>query len=404
MPFSHKSAYAFEIDGVTYPNSLAGVTVTMNPTITAPPSSLTGQWWVLDITTISADASPNGIIANSVYFGCETPSSVQQGDPWYWYSSCAPDFQSVGYLPGVDYFGRFGYDGYVNAWWGLKIGVSSPTINFYDTFNSSTYGPIIVNHDFIIWVCENSDYFTRYGGSSWTTPIVVTNGYSFGWYGPASNVASTLQITNITTNQVVYTSSTFSNEGSFTAPSSGSYRFTWTYTIDGLTRTSAYVTHPVTVPTSTTINIVSASQEVESSALQTVKYIVRTTGPVASVKMQYSEDNGNTWTTYVLGAGDFTQTSSGNWELVLGIQSNQVYRAMVSSSDSSQNPVYYEFGAAPQSTFDFARSISNVVDYVSSFIRHVGDLFAWLPVELRAFIISIIIIMVTLGLFGWLKS
>lgn len=399
------TAHAFYVGEDWYPDSLVGYTVTLNATLTAPPTQICNQWWVLDITTISAAASPSQVIANSVYFFCENNQTVQSGNPWYWYSSCAKSTNSAGSLPGIDYFARFGYDGRVNGWWGLKSGVTRPTINFYGTYqDASAAGYAVTNHDFIIWIVNNSDFRSRYSVETWTTPTVVQDGQSFGWAGPSDNVSSTLVVTNTTTNTEVATfTGSQANAGSLVVSQSGTYRFVWSYSIGGLSRSSSWTSTPVSVTPvpgpSDGISVVSVEWTLTDTTLGLVTLTVHTSGPVGYVQLWMQMTDGSF---ALLPLQTFTEVSSGVWVCEFAVQTDGVYMIKYSSDNISWQEYY--LGSAPNGSWSFAEHIKNLVEYVASFISHVGDLFAWLPVELRAFIISIIILMVVLGLFGWLKS
>lgn len=407
--FPVRPAHAFEVSGETYPDTLAGVTVTLNSRLTQPPSNIVGTWWSLHTTTVGA-ASGNA----SSYFFCEAPPT---NNPWFWYVSNTNSTQSGG-TNGQ----RYGYDGRTGSgggWWGLASGVSRPTVTFYDYPGDS----LLTNQQFIIWVVGNSDYHSRYDGLTWNNPSVA-------WYPQYQNFAWAMDENNVTSNLRIYYSSDGSSysivqtympsgyEGAYVPSQSGYYRFEWSYTTDSAHTFVWDSTHITLTSSPTEPQYLSYAFDSDANYLS-VRFSLDGAKPV-QVKLQYLD--GSSWVdvaTQSTITTDNTASASGYYAYFSQLPVSAVYRVVCLPIGSE-----FELGQinldedSGTSILDFLEDLWNrvtgffeqvasyfvsLIDWIIAWVSSIGDMFLWLPVEIRMLIIDALVIMLVVGFIGWFK-
>lgn len=152
-------AYAFEYNGETYPDTLAGVTVTFNYTLTAPDSYFTGS-------SLGVSAFSNGtwnnvpVSVGGVSYTYTLSEGYSTTNPWYMVFSKEGNSNSA-WNDGILYAGHGAFTGWR---YGLQGDIRGPGPTV--TFTSSQNATLLRNTGFIRYVCDNSDYFERYGSGS----------------------------------------------------------------------------------------------------------------------------------------------------------------------------------------------------------------------------------------------
>lgn len=409
-----REALAFEDGGEWYPDSLGGYTVTMNSVLNAPPSTIANQWLFLETTT---DSVPAGNGAYSCYGYMETKAAAGSSHPWFWYQNTGKNFQTVPTVQGYQYMARFGYDGEtgVNAWWGLRSGTTRPTITFIDNpqnvnIADSSLIYAVKNQTFIIYVVNNSDFRSRYSGGTWYDPAIYQQNNIFGWALDENNVTSSLAIQRQTTvqnsqstvweNVMFYSESPY--EGSYTANTSGYYRFVWTYTIDNQVRTYTSEIYSVVINTPTDPDELEITSVTKSWTGNAQLFLAVTlTGDPTKVLLQVEDENQN-WITY--GELAYGNINSGQyaWWWQGYVQDGKHYRVFAYNDNDSTE--YDLQNLKVESSNDVIQYASQLSQWVTALIVVLPDLFLWMPIEIRTVLMSAIIIMIILGLVGWLKS
>lgn len=395
---SPAKALAFEIDGTIYPDTLAGKTVTLNEHLTEPYGTWTNQWLQCEITTPSApDGMPQGDVALGLYIYCETSAHAGTSHPWFFHVSYDDAFQNL-VIPSwtnFDYYCRFGYDGYpgVEAYWGLKSGVTRPTINFYDNLWSNQSYKVLEDESFIVWICDNSDYFTRYPQQSWTNPVIVRTDNSFGWSMPVSNVTSSLTIYRGSTPVEYYATSPAT--GSYTASSTGTYKFVWDYVINGSPRQYESITYLVNVSGDFPVF---NSVILDYGVVLTNVTITANVSNATHVMLQRSQSG--TWVDVL----ELPLQSGTTYEVSTSFAIGYQYR-LFAYNDGGYGQEYLISNAAEEEDEDLniRQYLIILGQWVSSLMHAIPDLFAWIPDEIRLVLTSAIIVMIILGLIGWLK-
>ena len=147
--FGINQAFAFEVDGRTYPDTLAGATVTFNREIYQPtygPGFQSETWYSLHLTC------SNALSGNASSWFYSEPSSITNA--WYWYVSNAQDLHSTGTNGQQYYYDERGPNSY-GGWGGTSPSGAKnpPTVTFYDVSGDT----LLTNSLFIMWVVGNSD-------------------------------------------------------------------------------------------------------------------------------------------------------------------------------------------------------------------------------------------------------
>lgn len=393
-------AYAFTVGDTTYPDTLVGVTVTLNEHITEPPSS--AQWvntWVKmeTETPSSPDGMPQGDFALTLYGYFETTAHAGSSHPWFFHLSYDDAFQNL-VIPtwtNFDYYARFGYDGYssVQAYWGLKSGVIRPTVTFYDNLWSGESYKVLNDPTFIAWVCDNSDYFTRYPQQSWTNPTIERVDNSFGWSMPSSNVPSTLAIYRGSTIVEYYATSPLT--GSYTASSTGTYKFVWGYVLNGVSR--EYESNSYLVNVSGDFPVFNSVVLDYGLVLSNVT-ITANVSNATHVMLQRSQ--AGTWVDVL----ELPLVSGTTYEVSTSFAIGYDYR-LFAYNDGGYGKDYALSNASSEedSNLNVGEYIKLLGQWVSQLMHAIPDLFAWMPDEIRLIWVSALVVMVVLGIIGWLK-
>lgn len=404
-----QTALAWTENGEWFPDTLAGYTVQMNPTLTDPAGyDFVNKWWKLDTTTPSAPSNmPSGDVGTSLYAYFETTAAAGTSHPWFMYISYSQNFQggTVPPISGIDYWARFGYDGYtgVTAWWGLKSGVSRPTINFYDTSTANDSEKLVTNHDFIKWVVANSDFRSRYGQAIWVNPIVVQDANdprAFGWAQDTSSISGALRITRNGNQVQFYGVAPY--QGTYYASDPGTYQFIWEYSLDGLSR--SYSTGLYTVPDTSAASPVFNQVTVTSvgGGDYNIRADVSNTDEVWLQKfvsdrwVDVEEFNPSQMPIFIWGG---TIEAGYMYQIKAYPQTGGEFRYYElqfnggSGNDSPDLP-----------NLDVSGYITTLVQWIGQLVNSIPDLFMWLPYEVRVVLFSALILMIILGVVGWLKS
>lgn len=406
--FQPREAFAFEQGGVTYPDDLRDKTVTFNRTLTAPPSSLTGTYFPISAYSPSSPSNmPENYNGTLLYVSFENWSSVSgSSHPWFVFFSFKPS-QTDTTVPsgtGVSYYGRFAYDGYngVTAWWGLKSGLSYPTVHFNATQpnpNQTGVRDILTDQAFIVWLCSNSDYFSRYPTSteSWVDPVVSQVDSSFGWSMPDSNPPSALDI--FKGNLIVKSYAASPYTGSYTATTSGTYKFRWTYVLNGSTLTYTSPTYSVLVNEQLPVfNSVIVEHGVVLSNVDITANVSNAT------RVELQRFTGDQWT-YVL---DLDLDSGTTWTVSTSFALGYNYRLVAYNSSGSTGYDLSNENLNPDDgnnsgNQSITQYLSLLGQWVSQLLQAIPNLFAWIPDEIQLILFSVLACMIILGLIGWLK-
>lgn len=416
LPVASRTAYAFTVDGEWYPDSLAGYEVTLNTQLTEPPSSLVGQYWLVLAETPDSPASmPSGSVGTFRYLYFETQQYAGNSHPWYiaaLFNESTSD-TTLPNIPFVQYWARWGFDGYssVKAYWGLKSGVTRPTIDFGSPNDISLY-PIMTNHDFIIWLVENSDFRSRYSAGSWVDPVVAQVGPSFSWVIDENNVPCVLVVvrSNLGVNGTYSTVWTSSDPcpltGSYTAQYSGYYKFIFYY---DLSTGSGPASHQYTWGPSVEVVLDAPGSQMVFSDVETSTNLYEdlivwchVSGDPVSVALQYEGSNGSWVTQGQLRYMKRDDSYGYGWMYQAHVPDNQNWRLL--ATDAEGNSVSYLLGGHDTNDYEVAAYIQQLVVWVGAFVAIFPDMFLWMPIEVRVVLVSAIIVMIILGLVGWLKS
>ena len=112
--------------------------------------------------------------------------------------------------------------------------------------------------------------------------------------------------------------------------------------------------------------------------------------------------SGDSWV-YVL---EFNPVGNNQWTLSAYLPSGEYRIYAIGGTGSNQKSGSYSLGELSGGTVspEISGYIQTLVNYITQFVDAVGDFFDWLPVEIRTVLVSCIIIMIVLGLIGWLKN
>lgn len=407
--FGIKSAFAFTVGDDTYPDTLAGVTVTFNDTITAPPTSLTNTWYVgnyYPMTNTQATPSPSQY-AGATHIWMENYQSVQQGNPWYIYFNCGQSLTGVTYIPsGLQYGARLAYDA-VAGWWGTADG-KGPTVGF----NSSGIGAnatLYTDHSFIIWVVENSDYRTRYEGGTWHNPQIAVVQNAVAWVVPSENVEFTLVIEHRdTANQVwetYYTENPGTYSGSKILSQSGYYRVKFQYFLSDVAHEyilpeQGYIDITVFVPTEMSFGAYSVQNSNGTNV-----YIDATVYMASSVKLQVRTPDNQTWRDTGVNFFIPDQQYQSVWRSTPFMPIVDYEYQMV-ATDSQGNTVTQYIGTIQNTAGAGSDTWSDIWNdawstlqpILNTFQQIFGTIFGWIPSDLRNFLLGLLLLMVVLGL------
>lgn len=396
----------FEYNGQKYPATLAGVVVTFNNNPSAPNTYIgktgdvplvwtSGTWYNVGGYNVT-DYSGNEVLArvSAPYFISEA-STVN--NPWYvgWNATGNTSVSSA-----LQY-----YNGGVSAWY-AHSGTKSRTYQFGGTLGSmSPNSNLLLHHDFIRYVVDNSDFRTRYTLPSDNPTLDVTTTYgtdtiTVSWSG---NPDIWVQRREGTDNWVSVQYVPAPSPYVYNVPSSGTYRVIATqsgyqdYTSGGQTFTIAGITFVdgsvVMAPDYSTLTVTAHFLNPQPVS---VRVEVAENNPLSS---DYGE-----WRqllpvlTYDSGTWSYTYSWS---------EADRYSRVRIVARDATSTQTF-DLGVTESwvddGDFDFIKAIDQVRQWIHQFVGAFGDLFAWLPTEIRVLLVSVFTVMVILGLIGWLKS
>lgn len=330
------------------------------------------------------------------------PNYAQQGTPWYFFGTYRQD---TGSDNAHDDPARFGYDA-MAGWWGLNEGISAPTVFFASPAYPSS-NQLLTKHDFIQWVCLNSDYFSRYGdASNWVTPTVSVSGYSIGYASvsenPAFGILWQYQNNGSWVTQETWTVAPYS--GAYTVPFSGTWRATFIY---GDQQSASSEAFALSVPVVSQISFGSVTVTRINNDLfpETPNYQIIANAQNADTLI-LQRKSGDTW----VNVGYFINNGNDNFSLTTTLPLDYYQILAIGGTGSGQLRATYDLGqtgGSPGSQvaqLNFIEYIALISNTVVDFITHIPDMFLWFPIEIRALLIACIAIMIGLGMIGWLKS
>lgn len=398
----------FTYNDVQYPTSLAGVVVTFNANPGAPDSYMgkstdapfiwNGGWYEIGGWSV-LEYNGNEVISRIAcdYFVTEKSSIT---NPWFvgWNTT-----GSSTTARGMQYYNG---NPNVRAWYAHQVS-QTRTYQFPGTLGSLTgVDNFLLHHDVIRYIVDNSDFRTRYSIPTEAPSLVIdttfaTNTITVSWIGnPDIFIQKRVGTDGWETVQYVPSPSPYT----FTVTSSGTYRVYGTqsgyqdytsgghdFSVDGLQFESG------TISLATDFSTLTVSAD----------FIP----PLPSaVYVQYANDNPlasdyGVWNTLL---PVLTNTAGGHYEYTYPWSQAREYCRVRLMVEVNGQVAYFDLGKTAEWTdtgdFDFDSAISNVVKWIHQFAQGFGDLFAWLPPEIRVVLISVIIVMVLLGLIGWLKQ
>ncbi len=399
----------FTYNGKVYPSSLAGVVVTFNSNPGAPDSYLgntenvpmvwrSGTWYDVGGYNVS-DYSGNEVLSrvSAPYFICESSSVT---NPWFIGWNVNGNSTPV---RGMQYYNG---GSNVRAWYAHQV-TSNRTYQFPGQLGAlSGVSNLLLHHDFIRYIVDNSDFRSRYSIPSEAPSLVIdttfgTNNITVEWTGnPDIFIQKRVGTDGWETVQYVPSPSPYT----YVVSESGTYRVFATqsgyqdytsgghsFSIEGLQFESGTI--------------------VLASDFSTLSVTADFIPPLPSgVYVQYANDNPvasdyGVWNTLL---PVLTNTAGGHYEYTYPWSEARQYCRVRLMVEANGQVAYFDLGKTAEWTdtgdFDFDSAISNVVKWIHQFSQSFGDLFAWLPSEIRVVLISVIIVMVLLGLIGWLKK
>lgn len=429
-----RSAYAFTYNGQEYPNSIAGVTVTMNSQLSDPYDVPNEHEWYTVRAFIQNSPNTNKDV-NYFYLENSAYAFDVGAHPWWFSGNHILSTQST---DGT----WFAFDGYVPnitggdslGWWGTNNN-DPPTITFYPA-QDQPFSSDVTDQYFIRYVVDNSDYRQRYSVSSGNTSLSYP---ANGTWTPGT----------MTYNQNTRTVNVYTSLGNGTAWSAivwvvrdaGTTVWQFPIGLSSATGPDFYGTQSfqfsVVVPDDVYGNLrvrwyykttANASQQTQTSDVIAVtaadsssplnpgssasqkpyfgevtsgtfghysegQYITAYVYLAEEVTLEYASDNG-----YVY-VGTFKYYSSGgyyDWTGVLPSPTAEYY--IVATNDYGS--VRYKVGtiegagSVPLQIIDIFGSISS---YVQNFFTYMSSFWGWLPPELSSFLTVAIMAMVVLG-------
>lgn len=400
----------FTYNGTVYPSSLAGTMVTFVQNPSAPDAYIgkttdvpiiwrSGTWYDINAKSIY-DWSYNEELSGSMTpFWCSESSGVT--NPWYVAWNTVGN-SSVG--TGAQY-----YNGTARSWYRHNPNYPTRTVilgyNMTTGSTSSDVPKLLLHHDFIRYVVDNSDFRTRYGLPTNDPTLDIqtsfgTSSITVSWTGNPDIWVQRREGTDTWVNvQYVPAPSPYT----YQITSSGYYRVFGSqtgyqsYTSGGRQFTIAgldFVSGSVSMASDFSSITVTATFNDPQPRYVTVQ--VREDNPA-------SEDYG-VWRSLLpaLTYSNGVWSGSFSWS-----EADRYTSVRVHAEDLSTSADFF-IGVTetliPGTTPDMDGSVfGSLLGYVTDFFNFMGQFFAWLPAELRTFLVLAITAMVILGVVQLVK-
>lgn len=414
LVFTHgvQSAYAFEYNGNTYPDFLgvsdsfpSGVTVIMAAHPVDPATYYGGNFTLHTYGYAPVRITrENASTIDTTYIYSE--SGTSDNNPWF--LALSPSKSIASGTVKAFYDGGTGSGHY--SWWPDSV----LAFTFYATQNeaSSLSAPSLYSdQNFIRYICDNSDFFTRY--PNFGTPdleITITynsntSTFTFSYpVTPDSIVVQKRESMNVGWEDFLTLSSLGEYAQNWTATASGQYRFVASKTgYNSYTSDSWSVTINSGIPEQV-LSVAGWTVEARTGGVAggvqpQTKFTVFFNDPQPDVVILQFESTPGHWIDIVsMGYGN-TGNGTGWW--YEGRLDSGNYRIV--ASRVGLDDLVYVLGEVDTSTAVDLTAFGQIGQWIQEVIDGIGNFFSWLPDELRVFIVSAIVAIVLLGVVQLVK-